>query len=257
MTGGEPRGPGGSGVPGGSRVCDTPAAAWCEHGSCAHDPAAYGSGGLSSAGTAPVNARAWLLIEHDGPWAAEAVETALPADLAKLAIGADERGIRVQLIRRPGRPGRPGTPALAGGDAGPAVFAGWTVDPEPWLRRVPARDFDHTALELLAEGKAPGGVALEGPLYLVCAHGRRDRCCARFGVPLARDLAARYPEEAWETTHVGGHRFAGNLVILPHGLYYGPVDSAGALDAAGAYARGEISGRGYRGRAAWTGTGEP
>lgn len=240
-----------------------PAAAWCEHGSCAHDPAAYGSGGLSSAGTAPVNARAWLLIEHDGPWAAEALETALPADLAKLAIGADELGIRVQLIRRPGRPGRPVRPGFAGGDAGPAgggagpagggagpaVFAGWTVDPEPWLRRVPARDLDHAALELLAEGKAPGGVALERPLYLVCAHGRRDRCCARFGVPLARDLAARYPEETWETTHVGGHRFAGNLVILPHGLYYGPVDSAGALDAVGAYARGEISGRGYRGRA--------
>jgi hypothetical protein len=69
------------------------------------------------------------------------------------------------------------------------------------------------------------------------------------------NLAARYPEETWETTHVGGHRFAGNLVILPPGLYYGPVDSAGALDAVGAHARGEISGRGYRGRAGQDGPG--
>jgi hypothetical protein len=60
------------------------------------------------------------------------------------------------------------------------------------------------------------------PLYLVCAHGRRDVCCARFGGPLARALSAAHPLQVWETTHVGGHRYAANLVILPHGLYYGP-----------------------------------
>jgi hypothetical protein len=27
----------------------------------------------------------------------------------------------------------------------------------------------------------------------------------------------------WQTTHVGGDRFAGNVVVLPEGLYYGRV----------------------------------
>jgi hypothetical protein len=104
-------------------------------------------------------------------------------------------------------------------------------------------------LEALAAGQRPAaGIPEPGPLFLVCTHGRRDRCCARFGVPLARDLAARYPAEVWETTHVDGHRFAANLVILPHGLYYGPVDAPAAPAAVDAYQRGEITARGYRGR---------
>ncbi len=53
----------------------------------------------------------------------------------------------------------------------------------------------------------------------------------------------------WSTTHVGGHRFAANLVLLPHGLYYGPVDLAGAVAAISGYERGEIEVRRYRGRA--------
>jgi hypothetical protein len=52
-------------------------------------------------------------------------------------------------------------------------------------------------------------------------------CCARLGVPLAQALAARHPGPVWETTPVGGHRFAANLVLLPHGLYYGPVTVGG------------------------------
>ena len=63
-------------------------------------------------------------------------------------------------------------------------------------------------------------------MFLVCTHGKRSACCARYGTPLAQALAVRHPGQVWETTHVGGHRFAANLVILPHGLYYGPVGVA-------------------------------
>lgn len=235
---------------------------WCEHAAGGHDD------GAPSAATAPAGARAWLLIESAGPWASEATATALPAPLAKLAIGADEQGIRVQLIRRPGRSGngRPGNGRPGNGGAGngrsgnggaagrdgvvaPAVFAGWTAGPAPWLRRTSADSLDPDVLAALAAGEPPPGTARDRPLFLVCTHARRDRCCGRFGVPLARDLATRYPEEVWETTHVGGHRFAANLVILPHGLYYGPVDVPAARAAIDAYQRGTIIARGYRGRA--------
>ena len=48
---------------------------------------------------------------------------------------------------------------------------------------------------------------------------------------------------------MGGHRFAANLVILPHGLYYGPVGLEEATAAIEAYQRGAVAVERYRGRA--------
>lgn len=219
--------------------------AWCEHGPGAHD------GGVAAPASAPVAARAWLLIEHLGLWAHSAVETALPGPLAALAAEADRAGIRVQLIRRPLRSSRPGEHDPDPGPGGPAVYAAWTAGPGPWARRVGGAVLDGEEVDLagIAEGVVPAGAAAAGPLYLVCAHARRDRCCGRLGGPLARELAARYPERVWETTHLGGHKHAANLALLPHGLYYGPVDLPTALSAIEAYERGEVTARRYRGRA--------
>ena len=66
---------------------------------------------------------------------------------------------------------------------------------------------------------------------------------------MAQALAARQPGQVWESTHVGGHRFAANLVILPHGLYYGPVGVPQATAAIAAYQQGTITPQRYRGRA--------
>ncbi len=55
--------------------------------------------------------------------------------------------------------------------------------------------------------------------------------------------------QIWESAHVGGHRFAANLVILPHGLYYGPVGVPEAAAAIAAYQQGTITPQRYRGRA--------
>ena len=156
-----------------------------------------------------------------------------------------ELGIRVQMIRRPGR--------RQVGDVR-RVFAGWTAGREPWLRlgSVSAASPALTERDLkeLAAGITPsfGSPAAE-PVFLVCTHGQRSTCCARFGAPLAQALAARHPGQIWETTHVGGHRFAANLVILPHGLYYGPVGLDAATAAIGAYQRGAVAPGRYRGRA--------
>jgi hypothetical protein len=193
-----------------------------------------------------VASRGWLLIEHPGPWAEQALETELPAPLGDLAVAADRLGIRVQLIRRPGNRG-----ARDSVDEGVGVYTAWTCGPEPWVRRLGESVWDTGALDLvgIAEGVAPPEGAPAGSLYLVCAHARRDRCCGRFGSPLARELAARYPARVWETTHLGGHKHAANLALLPHGLYYGPVDLPAALGAIEAYERGEVTAHRYRGRA--------
>jgi hypothetical protein len=64
----------------------------------------------------------------------------------------------------------------------------------------------------------------EQPLFLVCTHGKHDKCCAKNGQPIYRELAKRGGEVVWQCSHVGGDRFAANLICLPHGLYYGRVE---------------------------------
>lgn len=53
----------------------------------------------------------------------------------------------------------------------------------------------------------------------------------------------------WQTTHVGGCRFAANLICLPHGLYYGRLTPETAVAAAAAHAGGRVELDVYRGRA--------
>jgi len=214
-------------------------AAECEHGADSHD------GTEPSAASAPEASRAWLLIEHPGPWPHEAADAALPAPLAGLVRAAVDFGVRVQMIRRPGR--------RQVGDVR-TVFLGSTAGGEPWLRRgrvaASSPSLSDADLKDLAAGVVPSFEAFaSSPLFLVCTHGRRSACCARFGGPLAQALAARHPDQVWESTHVGGHRFAANLVILPHGVYYGPVGVAEAAAAIEAYQRGSLVPGRYRGRA--------
>ncbi len=210
-------------------------AAVCEHGAECHD----GTG--PSMASAPEASRAWLLIEHPGPWPHEAADAALPAPLRALVSLAGSCGVRVQMIRRPGR--------RQAGEAR-TVFLGWVAGREPFLRRGAFPGLAERDLKELAAGIVPSfGAPVAEPVFLVCTHGRRSVCCARFGGPLAQSLTARHPGQVWESTHVGGHRFAANLVILPHGLYYGPVGLEAASAAIGAYQRGAVAPDRYRGRA--------
>jgi hypothetical protein len=227
----------------------TSVTAACEHGAASHD------GTEPSLASAPEASRAWLLIEHPGPWPPEAAEAELPAPLCEVIAAAAGLGIRVQLIRNPGPRREPGARR---------VFAGWTAGSQPWLRYGEVASGPPSRASRTAPVPWPAGLDLDrlaagcplsfgspasAPVFLVCGHGQRNACCARFGVPLARHLAARYPGQVFQTTHVGGHRFAANLVILPHGLYYGPVGIAEAAAAIGAYQRGTVTPARYRGRA--------
>ena len=86
------------------------------------------------------------------------------------------------------------------------------------------------------------------PLYLVCTHGTHDRCCAKFGFPLYCGLAQAQPGRVWQCSHVGGDRFAANLIALPHGLYYGHVEAEDAETILERTAQGRLYRRRLRGR---------
>ncbi len=88
-------------------------------------------------------------------------------------------------------------------------------------------------------------------MFLVCTHGRHDVCCAERGRPLAAALAAERPDQVWECSHVGGDRFAANLVAFPHGIYFGRVDPRRGGAVARDYADGLLDLDTLRGRSCY------
>jgi hypothetical protein len=86
-------------------------------------------------------------------------------------------------------------------------------------------------------------------VVLVCTNGKHDACCATFGRPVVRALrTSRYADAVWECSHIGGDRFAGNVVILPDGLYFGRCTPESALSALDGYEDGQLDLDHYRGR---------
>lgn len=154
-----------------------------------------------------------LLVEQPGPWGRDGlVESRMQRAVAgDLLARASSAGIRMQAIRRPGRTrsDEPRRWALADTrDGFEQVQWGTFERPEELLRLA----FDGLVGQLDPD-----------PLYLVCAHGRHDACCALRGRNVAAALDAVRPGRVWETTHVGGDRFAANVLVLPAGLLYGRV----------------------------------
>jgi hypothetical protein len=196
---------------------------------------------LSAALGEPLHATApfaptWLLIEEPAAWGRRAVAE---AGFGELERRGKEHGVRVGLVRR--RYGRPR------GDDRRSVFVARCA--EPSLERLVDPDLD---LDALDPAHLPRGERIDRPLYLVCTNGRRDACCARAGTAVARALETRLRDRLWETTHVGGHRFAANLVALPHGLVFGRLDPASAAIVVAAYESGRIELAHFRGRTTLT-----
>jgi hypothetical protein len=142
---------------------------------------------------------------------------------------------RILFVRRPER--RSGDGLLA--------FVARTTEAERSLRRLELERHDDLLDLDLATAGGPAG----HPLLLVCTHGKHDRCCAKYGRPLY-DAVREQVEDGWvwQSTHVGGDRFAGNLVSLPDGVYYGRVEPAGVWGLLESALAGEIHLPHYRGR---------
>jgi hypothetical protein len=190
-------------------------------------------------GSAPTALR-WLLVEHPGPWAAQPLETAplagqIGTEVERIA--ATSRA-KVLLVRRPGS--RPST-------SGAHTWAAVDTARGTWVR-----GSWRTASDVVNAAHALGGdlAASETPcprIVLVCTHGTRDACCAVRGRPIVAALAREWPEEVWECTHLGGHRFAGTLLSLPDGVCFGRLDTDTAPRVLAAHAEGRTPAQFLRG----------
>lgn len=179
------------------------------------------------AGTAPTDA-AYLLVEQPGGWGRDALQQSRLPESVRSFLGSLP-GVQAHLIRRPG----------GGGGPGVRVYAAWR-GADPWVETGVLADVE-AVLDLdtgaLATGATLGLERSTRPAWFVCTNGRRDRCCAEIGRPIAAALAQRW-EHTWEINHLGGHRFAGTLLALPSGVVLGRLAPARAVAACADLAAG-------------------
>jgi hypothetical protein len=190
----------------------------------------------------------WVLIEHPEAWARDVADkvlaAALPASrLRELGELRRRHGLRPLLVRRPGY--RTGTPARR------TVLVGSAHPGRRWLERIEITDLRELAdldLAAVASGRGGLGSPVTGAVFGVCTHGTKDMCCATLGRPVAKALAEAAPGRVWETTHLGGDRFAGNVLVLPGGFLYGHVTGTSAPRLAAAADDGRVLPELLRGR---------
>ncbi len=180
----------------------------------------------------------WILLEYRGLWAHDAVDGSTLSRELKAFLRSERNRLphaRILFVRSSERRGRDGLLAF---------FARTTSTPGALRSLELDRHDDLIGLDLEA-----AGTPVEHPLFLVCTHGKHDRCCAKYGRPLY-DAVREQVEEGWvwQSTHVGGDRFAGNLVALPDGVYYGRVKAAEAWPVIEASLAGRVHLPCYRGR---------
>ena len=191
----------------------------------------------------------WILVEYRGRWDRDVLDRSLfsPALKEHLRGQLDAlRHSRLLFVKQPGSRPRGGRRVL---------FGASTPGTERLFQLEVEHQEDLLELDLVSAlaGDGAPGAPFEGPLFVVCTHGKRDQCCALLGRPLHDALRDQVDSaRVWQSTHVGGDRFAGNLVVLPQGLYYGrvgPTDVGGLL---AAHASGRVYLDRYRGRSAYS-----
>jgi hypothetical protein len=167
----------------------------------------------------------------------------LPADLQELESAAKQRGrkLAVRVFQRESQLASDSTELVLWGRAGGVRVEGVPIaDAATWILR-------HL------EGKTPAGAEpLAGELF-VCTDGKHDPCCARLGRPLYDTLRAAIERSGAavrvaECSHLGGHRFAANVLALPQGVLYGRVEAGEAERLLAAVQRGEVLVPRFRGR---------
>ncbi len=162
-------------------------------------------------GTAP-QVDFWVLLEYREQWTRKAVEdNELPGPVEDwlhdsiAALEAKGRMPRVQFIRQPRR------------TAGSLQLF---VSESSTLRAMSFSSYlDLTEVDLEQDVNE----VQASNFYCVCAHASRDLCCSRYGLATWSRLMELSEGRAWQSTHLGGHRFAPNVLVLPQGRLYGRV----------------------------------
>jgi hypothetical protein len=200
-------------------------------------------------GTASVG-EIWLLVEYTEPWGAKA--------LADSRLSADVKNYLNQLIRRIPRSRLLFIKQERRHQRRFNFYLIRSRERSPFIVRFELDDYEklrtiYTDVAAAAAGEnTAGGELVTEPLYLVCTHGKRDKCCAKFGYPLYKSLRQGRDGQVWQSSHVGGDRFAANLICFPHGLFFAHMTEESAREVVGRYEQQQIVLEKFRGRACYS-----
>jgi hypothetical protein len=183
----------------------------------------------------------WFLVEYRGLWTRDALPGSGLSDQVKDHLREQVASVphgRLLFVRRPDRRRQP-------------HLLAFTASSRPGETRVTRTEFE--TYEDLRGVDLRSAPEIDHPLFLVCTHGKHDPCCARYGRPLYEALRDELePDWAWQSSHIGGDRFAGNLVCLPEGIYYGRVDREAAGSVLDEHLGRRVQLDHYRGRSIYT-----
>lgn len=189
----------------------------------------------------------WFLLEYPARWGAKALEESDLRDTVKDALtpkNYPKDQARTLLIRQPASKGREGI----------KFFVAQTAVSPPRMYEYDLEEYDDLlALDLAAlaaGGEGDPAHLRANPLYLVCVNGKRDKCCARNGIPAFQQMEAAAGELVWQSSHIGGHNLGPNMLFFPQGINYGRAAAEKASKLVETHAAGQISLTHFRGRVA-------
>ena len=177
------------------------------------------------AGTAPL-AAGWLLIRSDGAWGSHAVSQVVSAELEQWAA---HLSYKIILVRQ-------------------HASRKFSSGIQYWISRGTDQLLSGQ-MASLAEIPDVGQAIPAQPMLVICTNGARDQCCALHGLNLRKsldlELSETERESVWESTHIGGHRFAPTCLYLPGNLVLGRLTVPAAVSL---IRHGEITLDNIRGR---------
>lgn len=216
-----------------------PQALYCSHHSAQQQEQLFASA---------QHAEVWFLLEYNAPWGAKAFEESALSPEVKDHLSAALKATpksNLLLIRQPKRP-RENIRffVVRAGEQASHTHA-FTLNAYEDLLQL-----DLSAIS--ANAPAYSAHRDDAPLFLVCTNTKRDRCCAKFGLPLYQALSAAEPENTWQCSHIGGHRFAPTAIFFPHGACYGRLQAHEAVKIRDLFVNGKLSPEHLRGRVFYT-----
>jgi hypothetical protein len=156
-------------------------------------------------------------LEYNAPWTDKAVGDSTIPDDAKQALIAKVKAFpaaRLVLIRRSERK-----------QDGQIHFYAVHNDPQnAYYNTIMLESYADLINLDLNDALIKHADSQREPLYMICTNGNKDKCCAKYGMELYRYITTRVDRSrVWQCSHVGGDRFAPNIVMAPQGAYFGRV----------------------------------
>lgn len=189
----------------------------------------------------------WILLEYPKPWGEQALRDSNLASELKHFLGRflESNHGRILFIQKESKQRNHISLFLAVAREQQPLLYSFGLDSYDDILRID--------LQGILVGNSPQKpLASSQSLYLVCTDGQHDKCCSKYGFPIYQTLTSYDISATWQSSHVGGDRFAPNLVCFPHGVFYGHLTEDDLTSIHSHYSHRRIQLSKYRGRSCFS-----